>query len=150
MPQAIACSFVTTPVPERRLRTIRLLSIELLDVVEERGDRLEQRPAARDEVVGHVDREAPDAHVGDRQPRAAAGLEQVVDVLAVLVEVPEVRQRADVDEVGADADAVVHDPGELGEDRPARGARGPGTSTPSIFSTVRHVADAVDHRRARS
>ena len=43
--------------------------------------------APRHEVVGDVDREAADAHVRDREPRAAAGLEQVVDVLAVLVEV---------------------------------------------------------------
>ena len=136
MPQAIACSFVTTPVPCSRLRTIRLFVTSVSTSSRNFGIDSRSRPAARDEVVRDVDRETADAHVRDGQSGAAAGLDQAVDVLPVLVEVHEVRQRADVHEVRADADAVVHDPGELRQDRAHELPRS-GTSTPSIFSTVR-------------
>ena len=111
------------------------------------GIDLEQPAAARHEVVRHVDRETADADVGHRQPRAAAGLEQVVDLLAGLVEVPEVRERADVHEVRADADAVVHDPGELGEDRAHELAAVRDLDAEHLLDGPA-VADAVDHRRA--
>ena len=83
-------------------------------------DALDEAAAAVGEVRGHVLGQAPDADVGDREPRAAARFEQVVDLLPHPEEIEERRDRAQVHDVGPDADEVVHDPRELGEDHPHR------------------------------
>ena len=83
--------------------------------------------AARFEVLGHVLGHAADAHVGDGEPRAAAGLQEVVDLLARAEGHEERRDRAQVHHVRGDGDDVVHDPRELGEDHADRfRARGRG------------------------
>jgi hypothetical protein len=117
---------------------------QLLDVRQELGDRLEQRAAARHEVGGHVDRQSSHAHVGDGQPGAAACLDQIVDVLPVLIEVNEVGQSADVDEVRAYADAVIHDPRELGKDRPHQDPPVRDLDSEHLLDRA-HVSHAVDH-----
>ena len=78
----------------------------------------------------------PMRQVGDRQAGAAARLQQAVDLLARLEEVPEVGQAAGVDQGRAVADAVVHDARELGEDQsaptpPSAAPRCPASSRPS-------------------
>ena len=120
---------------------------ELLHVVDERRDALQQPAHGLDEVGRHVVGQPADPRVGDGQAAAGAGLQHGVDLLPRLVHVQKRRHRPDVVEVRADADDVVHDPGQLGEDQPdGLGARR--RLDPCQLLHRQAVADAVDHRRA--
>src|SRR5207248_9256740 len=57
-----------------------------------------------------------DPDVADGKAPAAAGFNQVVDFFAWTEAVPEIADCAEVDEIRADADQVIGNPAELGED----------------------------------
>ncbi len=71
---------------------------------------------------GDVHRDAADARVVHHHPRAGELFVEVVDLLAVVVEVPEVGERPEVDQVRPDADAVVDDARHLRRDHAERDA----------------------------
>ncbi len=146
-PQAIACSFVTTPVPLIRFWTIRFFVRRVFTSPMCVVTLLHERPAPLDEVVGHVEGEPADARVARREPRPAARLEEGVDLFPGLVRVPERRQAAEVDQVRPDADHVVHDPGELRQDDADRLRPGRDLDPEHLLDGA-GVPVAVDHRGA--
>ena len=141
-PQESASSRSITPTSLKRFMTMMLRVRSLWAAVQTSWHAVEGLAAAGLEVVGDVLGEPADAHVGDGEPRAAAGLEELVDVLPGPEHDEVRRDRAQVHDVGADADDVVHDPRELGEDHadrlgPGRGGHARGASPPPAPSRAR-------------
>ena len=126
---------------ENLVVTIHLL--EVVDVLRNRSRAASARaPRSPSGVVGH----AADADITHRQPAAAAGFDQVVDFFARPEAVPEVADRAEVDEVRADADQVIGDAAELRENHAdvLRALRN--FDAEHLFDGHR-IRDAVHHRR---
>ena len=119
MPQSIASSAASTPIPTVRCFQMRFFGQQPLVLVDRGGeDRQELSaacPASPDrQVVG----QPADAHAVERQPRAAVLLEEVEDLLALAEAVEERRHGADVDGVGGEPEQVRRDPLQLREHDP--------------------------------
>ena len=95
-----------------------------LHVVERLGEGLHERADLLDHQRREILRDATHASPAVGEPRAAEGLEDVVDHLALIERVEEEGERAGVETDGAVGEQVVADPCQLGDDRADRPAAG--------------------------
>ena len=95
-----------------------------LHVFERLGEGLHEGADLFDHQRREVLRDAADAGPTVGEPRAAEGLEDVVDHLALIERVEEEGERTGVETDSAVGEQVVADPGQLGDDRADRPATG--------------------------
>ena len=117
------------------------------DVLHRPSDLLDAARELRLSPGGQFPRHAPDARVVRSEPGAREGLDPVGEELPRVEEIPEVRKRAYVHEVGAVCHEVVPDAAHLADEhayplRPLRDLK------PQELLDRHAVADVVHHRRA--
>src|SRR4051812_36647436 len=89
------------------------MPVHLIDIVNILRNRIEQLTAALDKILRNVISDAADSHVAYSQAAAAAGLDQVVDLLSRTESVPEIADRAEIDKIRSNANEVIGNSAEL-------------------------------------
>src|SRR5215471_5695744 len=95
-----------------------VVRIQLVDIIDVFGKPLQDLAAARHEIPRQVSHESTHPDVADHHSLAGSHLQKVVDLFARLKCVPEIREGSDVDQIGADANHVVHYSRQLAQDHP--------------------------------